>query len=76
MRLGQHALGAQLPVPNGKLQIINNIGHLPIVTGKENKTKVLEDWIYTDKAQLSLHILNFDDATLVTITSLHTLQLC
>jgi hypothetical protein len=73
MRLSQHALGAQLPVPNGKLQIINNIGHLPIVTGKENKTKVLEDWIHTDKAQLSLHILNFDDATLVTITSLHTL---
>ena len=39
----------------------------------ENKTTHLEDWIYSDKAQLGLHIVSFDDATFVTISWLHTL---
>lgn len=34
---------------------------------------MLADWIYTDKAQLGLHIVNFTDATLVTLTWMHTL---
>jgi len=34
--------------------------------------KKFEDWIYTDAPQLSLHIVSFSDATLVTISWPHT----
>ena len=34
----------------------------------------IEDWLYTDRPQLSLHIMSFEDATLVSLTWPHTLQ--
>jgi hypothetical protein len=71
--ISQHHLGASLPHVNGKLQVLDDTGHFRVLTDAESNTTVLEDWIYTDKAQLGLHIINFEDATLVTITWLHTL---
>ncbi|KAG9228570.1 hypothetical protein BJ875DRAFT_489737 [Amylocarpus encephaloides] len=38
----------------------------------DTPTKV-EDWLYSDKPQLSLHIVSFTNATLVSMTWLHTL---
>jgi hypothetical protein len=73
MPISQHPLGAQIPVTNGKLQIFDHNGHFRVLTGQESNTVLLEDWIYADKAQLGLHIASFDDATIVTITWLHTL---
>ncbi|KAK1519533.1 uncharacterized protein CCOS01_11184 [Colletotrichum costaricense] len=35
--------------------------------------KSMQDYIYRDEPQLSLHIVSFDDATLVSLTWLHTL---
>jgi hypothetical protein len=73
MPISKHPIGAHIPRTNGKLQAFAFSDHFRIHTGAKNITTVLEDWIYTDKAQLSLHIVNFDDTTLVTITWLHTL---
>lgn len=73
MSLSQHPLGARIPVPNSKLQVFDQIGHFRVLTDEESNTISLDDWIYSDKAQLGLHILSFNDATIVTITWLHTL---
>lgn len=35
---------------------------------------MLDDWIYTDRPQLSIHVLIFKDATLITVTWIHTLM--
>ncbi|KAH7401364.1 hypothetical protein BKA66DRAFT_406177 [Pyrenochaeta sp. MPI-SDFR-AT-0127] len=73
MSLSQHPIGAKFPRANGSLQVIGDLEPLRDITIPKNNTTVLADWIYTDKAQLGLHIVNFTDATLVTLTWMHTL---
>lgn len=36
--------------------------------------RILEDWIYSDHPQLHIHVVQFQDATLLTMTYLHTLM--
>jgi hypothetical protein len=73
MPLAEHPLGAHLPQPNGELQCFADMGHFRVLSDERSNMKLLKDWIYADKAQLGLDIINFQDATLVTITWLHTL---
>lgn len=35
--------------------------------------ETFEDWLYGDIPQLAIHVVNFEDATIVTVTLLHTL---
>jgi hypothetical protein len=75
-KLEEHAIGRQFPVVderNDRVQVFEMLNSLRAITQTENSTTVLDDWIYTDKAQLGLHIASFKDVTLVTITWLHTL---
>lgn len=73
MSISQHPIGSKIPKANGKLECFDKTGHFRILTPAQNSTTMLRDWIHTDKAQLGLHITNFDDATLVTVVWLHTL---
>jgi hypothetical protein len=75
MRISEHKIGAKVPVAKDthELQVFDVMTSLRGLTQARNSTVVLADWIYTDKAQLGLHVVNFEDATLVTITWLHTL---
>lgn len=36
--------------------------------------RILADWIYSDRPQLHIHAVQFQDATLLTVTCLHTLM--
>jgi hypothetical protein len=45
----------------------------PFIRSPETPS-VLEEWLYSDLPQLSIHIITFKDATLLTITFLHTLM--
>ncbi|KAF1934753.1 hypothetical protein EJ02DRAFT_439675 [Clathrospora elynae] len=75
MPFSEHQIGALFPdvKDGGDVQTFDVLDSLHVLTQTENSTVVLADWIYTDKAQLGLHVVNFQDATLVTITWLHTL---
>ena len=76
MKLEDHSIGRRFPVVDEQddgIQFFDVMDSLRGVTQTENSTVVLDDWIYADKAQLGLHIASFQDATLVTITWLHTL---
>jgi hypothetical protein len=72
MPLSEHHFGAILPRPNGKLQCFSELGHFRVLNDERSNTRLLKDWIYNDKAQLGLDIINFRDATFVTLTWLHT----
>ncbi|KAL5121027.1 hypothetical protein ACEQ8H_000876 [Pleosporales sp. CAS-2024a] len=65
----QHPLGAKLPTAQGRLQTFPDTTGFRI-PGTLHK---LGDYIYTDCAQLGLHVMSFEDATIVTISWLHTL---
>lgn len=74
MPLAEHPLGTVLPKATGKLEVfkveepIREALHQP-----KDITRVLNDWITTDKAQLGLHVCTFKDATFVTLTWIHLL---
>ncbi|KAH7095569.1 hypothetical protein FB567DRAFT_32568 [Paraphoma chrysanthemicola] len=71
MPLSKHALHASFPKATGKLQAFDDIGR---VTAKSaTNPERFEDYISLDIPQIGLQIMSFDDATLVTITWLHTL---
>ncbi|KNG52712.1 lysr family regulatory protein [Stemphylium lycopersici] len=75
MRLEEHPIGNKFPTvkDSDQIQVFDILFSLRGLTQTEGSTVVLDDWLYTDKAQLGLHVVNFEDATLVTMTWLHTL---
>lgn len=38
-----------------------------------NTPEAFDDWLYNDVPQLAIHVINFHDATIITVTLLHTL---
>lgn len=73
MPFSEHSIGAKFPALTGKLQVLETLGRTRILTNEESTKQTLEDWTEHDVGQLGLHIRSFPDATIVTITWLHTL---
>jgi hypothetical protein len=75
MRLEEHAIGRKIPSidDSERIQVFGGLWSMNEFMQAEDVTKELSDWIYTDKAQLGLRVVNFQDATLVTMTWLHSL---
>lgn len=75
-KLKDHPLGCQIPTANERNDSVQVFGVLEsqrgVISAKGN-TSVLDDWLFSDDAQLGLHVASFKDATLVTLTWLHTL---
>ncbi|KAF2844105.1 hypothetical protein T440DRAFT_559793 [Plenodomus tracheiphilus IPT5] len=71
--LADHPLSKVLPRPNGTLQSFNTAPLLRECLDLKDNQRYLADWLYTDKAQLGLHIVTFIDATFITLTWSHTL---
>ncbi|KAF2660737.1 hypothetical protein K491DRAFT_588653 [Lophiostoma macrostomum CBS 122681] len=71
--LSEHALASQLHRSNGSVEVTEILSKFrPLLFGPDHPTKA-EDWFYVDRPQLQLHVVSFNDATLVTLTWLHTL---
>ncbi|KAG9186436.1 hypothetical protein G6011_09544 [Alternaria panax] len=75
MHLEEHPIGSKFPrvKDTDQIQFFDGLFSLRGLTQTEGSTMVLDDWLYSDKAQLGLHVVNFQDATLVTLTWSHTL---
>ncbi|KAK7192966.1 lysR family regulatory protein [Paraphaeosphaeria sporulosa] len=70
--LAEHPIGSTLPRPDGTVSISGDTKeYRPLFLRKNSPTK-LEDWLHADRAQIVLHIVAFSDATLVTVTWLHS----
>ncbi|EMD96738.1 hypothetical protein COCC4DRAFT_142432 [Bipolaris maydis ATCC 48331] len=76
MKLQEHAVWSRFPKvkDNDCIQSFENLPLTSELTPPEGGPKVLEYWTHSDKALLGLDIANFQDATLVTVTWLHTLM--
>lgn len=73
MPISQHPLASQIPRPTGTIQTLLDVRKFRPLFVSEHSPTELKHWIYTEHAQLHLHIVSFADATLVTLTWLHTL---
>lgn len=74
MNIDEHPLGAQLPKSGQDQSFLapESAFFSPLVRHKDSPRE-LADWIYSDRPQLHIHVACFHDATLVTISYVHTL---
>jgi hypothetical protein len=73
MPISAHVLGAQLPRATSSISLSSDTAKFhSLVLSPDGPTK-LDHWIYQDRGQFHLHIVSFTDATIVTLTWLHTL---
>lgn len=71
--IDDHYLARRIPQGTSEPSLFGDLADLnDLIYGHGTPTK-LEDWIYTDKPALSLHVVTFTDATIVTLTWSHTL---
>ncbi|KAE8414441.1 hypothetical protein BDV36DRAFT_311814 [Aspergillus pseudocaelatus] len=73
MGIDNHPLGAKFPQASSQPALVGCPTELmPLCLGPHSPRQI-EDWLYSDRPQLAIHVVSFDDATLMTVTWIHTL---
>ncbi|KAF7626330.1 hypothetical protein F9C07_2287016 [Aspergillus flavus] len=73
MGISDHALGAKFPRASSQPTVVGcPMDLVPLCIGPQSPRQI-EDWLYSDRPQFAIHVVLFDDATLVTVTWMHTL---
>lgn len=73
MKIQDHPLGNKFPRASERPTILLSPDEFnPLVRCSNCPTK-LDDWIYSDLPQISIHAVSFQDATIITVTWIHTL---
>jgi Transferase family len=73
--VSEHPGLSQLKSENrDKPALLGPFDHLRYDLRSRDAPEVLDDWLYSDAPQLSVHIVAFEDATFVTVSFLHTLM--
>ncbi|KAE8141621.1 hypothetical protein BDV38DRAFT_278975 [Aspergillus pseudotamarii] len=73
MGIDDHPLGAKFPQASSQPALVGCPTELlPLCLGPHSPRQI-EDWLYSDRPQLAIHVVSFNDATLVTVTWIHTL---
>jgi hypothetical protein len=73
MSISDHETASKLPRTADKPTIFPSPDLFSSFVRSVDAPKKLDDWIYSDRPQLSIHTVSFDDATILTITWPHTL---
>lgn len=74
MPMSSHPLTQQLIRPNGSFQVSPPRDVFQPLFPQTKSLRRINDWLYTDRAQLQLEFVSFTDGTLVSLTWLHTLM--
>ena len=72
LSIEDHALASQLPKMSSRPSVKANPTEFHPLARRPDAPKKLDDYLYSDEPQLSLHIVSFKDATLVSLTWPHT----
>ena len=73
MSIGQHELAHMLPKSTGRPAIHDNFTKFRSLARRPDAPTKLDDYLFRDEPQLSLHVSSFEDATLVSLSWPHTL---
>lgn len=71
-RIRDHPVASRMPRPTEQTAVYSDLGNLMDLARRANGPKGLDDFLHSDEPQLSLHIVSFQDATLVSLSWLHT----
>ncbi|KAJ5447453.1 hypothetical protein N7445_002274 [Penicillium cf. griseofulvum] len=73
MSIDDHPVGSQLPKANQDQSFLSpSSDFFASIVCHPDSPRELADWIYTDRPQLHIHAALFQDATLLTISYIHT----
>jgi hypothetical protein len=73
ININNHPVGSQFPKANQDQSFLSPPStHFSSIVRHSDSPQTLEDWIYTDRPQIHIHVAVFQDATLLTMTCLHT----
>ncbi|KAF2964405.1 hypothetical protein GQX73_g9178 [Xylaria multiplex] len=70
--IGKHPLASRLPRASSRPAVLGDPEVFKSLMRREDGPKCIDDYIYRDEPQLSMHIVSFEDATLVTLSWPHT----
>ncbi|KAI0146865.1 hypothetical protein GGR57DRAFT_516703 [Xylariaceae sp. FL1272] len=75
MSIDDHPVLAKIPKANGErpMAFKEPSAWFRPHTRSHTTPEAFDDWLYNDIPQLSIHVVNFEDATVITVTLLHTL---
>lgn len=73
MSIMDHPVGSQMPRPSERPKVFPNPADFQSLARRPDTPKKLDDYLYSDWPQLTLHMVSFTDATLVTLTWGHWL---
>ncbi|RYP08001.1 hypothetical protein DL764_002147 [Monosporascus ibericus] len=71
--IGEHPLASRLPRPSAKPSALGDPNEFWSLMRREDGPTEIADYYARDEPQLSLHVVSFEDATLVSLTWPHTL---
>ncbi|KAL3447668.1 hypothetical protein BJX65DRAFT_318068 [Aspergillus insuetus] len=72
--INEHPLSHKLPRSTGQPTLLDCEKDVMSLCLAPDCPQQLEDWIYSDRPQLDIHAVTFSDATLLSVTFLHSLM--
>jgi hypothetical protein len=72
--INEHPLAHKLPSATGHPSLLNCGEDVMSLCLAPDCPQQIEDWIYSDRPQLDVHAVAFSDATLLSVTFLHSLM--
>jgi hypothetical protein len=72
MSTEKHLLASRIPRPTNQPSVYTDLNTLADLAHRSDAPEKLDDFLCSDEPQLSLHIVSFEDATIVSISWLHT----
>ncbi|KAI1807061.1 hypothetical protein F4811DRAFT_64783 [Daldinia bambusicola] len=73
VEISRHPTGCRLPKATAKPAVLSDPEEFAPLLRRWDAPRRLSDYLYTDAPQLSLHIVSFTDATIVSLSWPHTL---
>ncbi|KAL2859791.1 uncharacterized protein BJX67DRAFT_40832 [Aspergillus lucknowensis] len=73
MCIKEHPLAARLPQATTQPSLLSDTADVSSICLGPDCPRDIDDWLYSDRPQLAIDVVLFDDATLLTVTFLHTL---
>ncbi|OJK05112.1 hypothetical protein ASPACDRAFT_1852063 [Aspergillus aculeatus ATCC 16872] len=74
MKAAEHPLASKIPTATDTPRVLGTAGEVIPLYRHAQAPQCLDDYIYTDRPQLTIHVASFTDTTILTITFLHTLM--
>ncbi|KAI1328002.1 hypothetical protein F5Y16DRAFT_370358 [Xylariaceae sp. FL0255] len=72
MGIGEHPLASRIPRPTLKPAVVGDPEEFKPLMRRDDGPTCINDYIYRDEPQLSMHIVSFEDSTLATLSWPHT----